>query len=52
MHEAPPDLRVLRPEPPAPLAEVIVKALAKDPADRWPSAPDMLAGLGAPVTAG
>lgn len=52
MHEAPPDLRALRPETPAPLAEVIVKALAKDPADRWPSAPDMLAGLGAPVTAG
>ena len=52
MHEAPPDLRALRPETPAALAEVILKALAKDPAERWPSAPDMLAGLGAPVTAG
>lgn len=47
-----PDLRALRPETPAPLAEAIVKALAKEPADRWPSAGDMLAALGMAVTAG
>jgi serine/threonine protein kinase len=52
MHDAAPDLRVLKPETPVALAEAIVKALAKDPADRWPSAGDMLAALGAPVAAG
>jgi serine/threonine-protein kinase len=52
MHDAVPDLRALVPETPVAMAEAIAKALAKEPADRWPSAPDMLAALGAPVAAG
>jgi len=52
MHEPAPDLRDLRPEAPPALAEVIARALAKEPDERWPSADEMLAALGAPVGAG
>jgi serine/threonine protein kinase len=41
LSEAPPDIRTLRSETPADLAEVIAKALAKNPADRWASALSM-----------
>jgi serine/threonine-protein kinase len=52
VHEPVPNLRELRPETPAALAEVITRALAKDPDDRWPSAAEMLAALGMPVPTG
>lgn len=44
-----PDLRTLCPQAPRPLAEAIARALAKAPADRWASAAEMLAAIGAPA---
>ena len=52
MNEPVPDLRGLRPETPPALVEIITRALAKDQDERWPSAAEMLAALGAPVAAG
>jgi len=40
-HHAPPELRGLRPEVPALLSTVILRALSKAPADRWQTAADM-----------
>ncbi len=45
MTQAPEDLRTHRPAVPPPLALVIMRALEKNPADRWQSAADMLARL-------
>jgi serine/threonine-protein kinase len=45
MTQAPEDLRIHRPAVPAGLALVIMRALEKNPADRWQSAADMLARL-------
>ena len=42
-----PDVRTLRPDTPANLAAAIAKALAKNPADRWPSAMAMRDALAA-----
>lgn len=42
-----PDVRALRPDTPAHLAAAIAKALAKNPADRWPSAMAMRDALAA-----
>ncbi len=42
MAEAPRDLRVLRPETPAALADLVMACLAKDPADRPQQATDVL----------
>jgi serine/threonine-protein kinase len=42
-----PDVRMLRPDTPANLAAAIAKALAKNPADRWPSAMAMRDALAA-----
>jgi serine/threonine protein kinase len=39
--EPPPDVRSLRPDVPAELANAIGKALAKEPGDRWQSAAEM-----------
>ncbi|MGE0707355.1 MAG: protein kinase [Planctomycetota bacterium] len=44
-HEAPPSLRSLRPEVPAPLAAAIERALSKDPAARFASMLDFLRAL-------
>jgi streptogramin lyase/predicted Ser/Thr protein kinase len=41
LHDAPPDARALMPDVPAGLADVIERALAKDPDDRFPSAGDL-----------
>ncbi|HET9152400.1 MAG TPA: serine/threonine-protein kinase [Gemmatimonadales bacterium] len=41
-----PDVRKFRPETPAPLADGIARALAKEPGDRWASAAAMWAALG------
>lgn len=38
LNESPPAITLLRPETPAPLAELVMQALAKDPAERLPSA--------------
>ena len=38
LSEPPPDVRTLRPDTPPYLAAAIAKALAKNPADRWPTA--------------
>jgi serine/threonine-protein kinase len=43
--EAPPRVEALRSDAPKRLADVIDKALAKEPADRWPSAAAMRAAL-------
>ena len=45
MTQAPEDLRIHRPAVPPQLALVIMRALEKNPADRWQSAADMLARL-------
>jgi streptogramin lyase/predicted Ser/Thr protein kinase len=41
LHDAPPDARALTPGVPPELAEVVERALAKDPDDRYPSAGDL-----------
>jgi streptogramin lyase/predicted Ser/Thr protein kinase len=41
LHDAPPDARALTPDVPPALAEVVERALAKDPDDRFPSAGDL-----------
>ena len=41
LHDPPPDARELAPEVPGPLADVVRRALAKDPGDRFPSAGDL-----------
>ena len=43
--EAPKELREVRPGVPEPLAQAIMKCLAKNPADRWQSADELLAHL-------
>jgi TolB-like protein/tRNA A-37 threonylcarbamoyl transferase component Bud32 len=43
--EVPKDIRERRPDVPALLAEALLKCLAKDPANRWQSAGDLLAQL-------
>lgn len=42
----PPDLRTLRPETPAPIAEAISRALAKRPEDRWATAGEFGKAMG------
>jgi serine/threonine protein kinase len=44
-HHAPPELRPLRPDVPAPLAAAITKALAKSRAERWQTAREMREAL-------
>jgi eukaryotic-like serine/threonine-protein kinase len=45
--QAAPDVRTLRSDTPAELAQAIAKALAKNPSDRWPSATAMRDALAA-----
>jgi serine/threonine protein kinase len=54
LDEAPPDPAPLRPDAPPFLLEVIRRSLAKQPSDRFASAPEMAAALrgGAPVAPG
>ncbi len=49
LNEPAPPIRSLRPEVPAGLAHAIDRALAKEPADRWPTALAMQQALRAPV---
>ena len=49
LQEDPPSLRVLRPDLPGELDLVIQRALAKDPADRYPSAGDFARAVAAAV---
>ena len=46
-----PDILDVRPDTPAQLAAAITRALAKDPAERWPTATAMLATLPVPTPA-
>jgi serine/threonine-protein kinase len=43
--DPPPSLRTLRPSVPTPVEEVVKRALAKAPADRWQTADELLAQL-------
>jgi YVTN family beta-propeller protein len=52
LEEEPPSLRVLRPDLPGGLDLVIKRALAKDPADRFPSAGDLARAVEAAVEGG
>jgi serine/threonine-protein kinase len=51
LNQPPPDLRTLLPEVSRACAEAILRAMAKKPADRWPSARAMLEALEAEVAA-
>jgi serine/threonine-protein kinase len=44
--QLPPDVRTLRPDAPAELATAIARALAKEPAQRWPDARAMRVAMG------
>jgi len=46
LNEAAPDVRSIREDTPAPLAEAIARALAKERAERWPTAAAMAEALG------
>jgi serine/threonine-protein kinase len=46
-HDEPPSLAALRPDVPAPLRDAIMRMLAKNPADRWPSVDAAAAAMGA-----
>ncbi len=48
----PPPLAQLRPELPAPLVAAVMRCLEKEPANRWPSAEELLAHLEAFATPG
>jgi len=54
LHDAAPDARALSPDVPGPLADVVRRALEKDPDDRFPSAGDLgraaLAAVGQQAT--
>jgi tetratricopeptide (TPR) repeat protein len=52
LHDAPDDVRSLRPEVPAPLGAAVARALAKDPADRFATAADFGAAITAALSAG
>ncbi len=52
VNENAPDLRTLRPDAPPALAQAIARALAKLPSERWASAEEMLASLGAVAVGG
>jgi serine/threonine protein kinase len=52
VNETAPDLRTVRPDAPAALAQTIARALAKLPSDRWASAEEMLASLGGVAVGG
>jgi serine/threonine-protein kinase len=45
LHEAPADVRELRPDTPAPWQDFVARLLAKKPQDRFPSAREVLAAL-------
>jgi len=51
LYESPPPLRALRPEVPQHLEGAVAKALAKQPADRFPSAIEFSDALGSPDAA-
>ena len=54
MHTAPPSVREVSPDLPAPFDDVLKRAMAKDPADRYPSAGELgraaVAAAGAPAS--
>jgi serine/threonine protein kinase len=50
MYEQPPSLRALNPDVPEAVEQVINRALAKDPAQRYPSVADFARALGGAVT--
>jgi serine/threonine-protein kinase len=48
VHHPPPPLETVRPDCPEPLREAVMRMLAKDPADRWPSVEDAIVAIGTP----
>jgi serine/threonine-protein kinase len=50
LHSEPPPLATLRPDTPVAVAEAVGRALRKDPADRYPTAREFAAALGAGVS--
>ena len=51
LSERPADIATLRPDVPAPLAELVMKCLEKRPDDRWQSADDLVRQLESPLIA-
>jgi serine/threonine protein kinase len=51
VHTAPPDVRTLSDDLPAPLAEIITRCLEKDPTDRFQSAKEILEAVRESVAA-
>jgi serine/threonine protein kinase len=48
VHHPPPPLETARPDCPEPLRDAVMRMLAKDPADRWPSVEDAIVAIGTP----
>jgi serine/threonine-protein kinase len=48
VHHPPPPLESVRPDCPEPLRDAVMRMLAKDPADRWPSVEDAIVAIGTP----
>ena len=50
-NEPPPDILAIRPDCPPAIADAVMKMLAKEPADRFPTVEDAIAAIGAPQLA-
>jgi serine/threonine protein kinase len=48
VHHPPPPLESVRADCPEPLRDAVMRMLAKDPADRWPSVEDAIVAIGTP----
>ena len=48
VHHPPPPLESVRPDCPEPLRDAVMRMLAKEPADRWPSVEDAIVAIGTP----
>ena len=49
LHQAPPPIENVRPDCPEPMRAAVMRMLAKEPAERWPSVEDVIAAIGSPT---